>query len=83
MFDEFDLKIRHAEAVDEDNIYDDTEDQFQIDVYDEEGDWYAQCVSKNFIDCLRHALYLANPTLAASSFTDYFEWIEQHNTKLG
>lgn len=75
-FSEFDLRIRVL-TVEDDDI-EPIEPQYQIDVYDDEGEWYAQTVNKDFKPAFKHALYLANPALAAALFDDFFEWTQLH-----
>lgn len=73
-FNRFDLTVELKEV--------EEELQYQVELYDENGDWYAQLVGPDFSACLKHALYMANPILAAATFEDYFEWTQDHLTEI-
>lgn len=85
-FKEFDISIRHSaysedNGIEDTNIIDDRQEQFLVDIYDEDGEWYAQTVNEELGPALKHAIYLANPVYAASIYPDYFEWTSEHTVK--
>lgn len=59
------------------------DDAWVITIYNKFGEEYARVESKSFTDALRHALHYADPLLAASVFSDYYEWQEAHLVRFG
>ncbi len=46
------------------------DDGWYINVFGEDGEWIAQCVSEYFNDALLHALYEVDPVLARVTFVN-------------